>query len=190
MTIVFPASFSRSKIFSAYLARLEIFLASSLNDQNIFCLLRRPENLLAVPLHAYKYFPPPWTIRNISCSSGKPKIFPAPTESLERFLVQIFSIFSYCRYTSVYDGFFLQDYWTVLWMRICVDANPDPAYHFHADPDPIFHFDADLDPSFQIRPLKMCLNRLMIQTFWPVICKLLRIRIRIQLITLCGSGSS
>jgi hypothetical protein len=54
------------------------------------------------------------------------------------------------------------------------DADPDSACHFHADPDsdpdPTRHFDSDPDPSFRI--------------FWLVICKLMRMRIRIQLIKL------
>jgi hypothetical protein len=65
------------------------------------------------------------------------------------------------------------------------DPDPDPACHFHADPDLSFHFDADLDPSFQKgSTLKKCLNRLICHTFWLVICKLMWIRIRIQLIAL------
>jgi hypothetical protein len=59
-------------------------------------------------------------------------------------------------------------------------ADPDPACHFDADPDPAFHFDADPYPSFLIK--KKCSNRLILLTFWLVICKLMRIRI--QLITL------
>jgi len=52
-----------------------------------------------------------------------------------------------------------------------LDADPDPACHL--DPDPSF-------------PLKKCSNRLIFHTFWLVIWKLMRIRIRIriQLITL------
>ncbi len=46
------------------------------------------------------------------------------------------------------------------------------------------------DPSFQIKAqtLKIVLNRLKFHTFWLVICKLMRIRFLIQLITWCGSG--
>ncbi len=49
-----------------------------------------------------------------------------------------------------------------------------------------FHFDADPDPSFPIKAqnLEKCKNRLLFHTFWLVICKLMRIRIRIQAITL------
>ncbi len=68
-------------------------------------------------------------------------------------------------------------------------------HHVDADPGPA--------PSFQIKAQtleKKCSNRLIFQTFWLLICKLMRIRIRfqIQLITvmririqifiLCGSG--
>jgi hypothetical protein len=84
------------------------------------------------------------------------------------------------------------------------DAHPDSSHHSDADLDPTFHPDADPDPSFQIKiqTLKKCSNRLIFHTFWLVICKLMRIRFRIQLITLmriwirmrihadpCGSGS-
>jgi hypothetical protein len=45
------------------------------------------------------------------------------------------------------------------------------------------------DPSFQIKAqtLKIVLNRLTFHSFWLVICKLMRIRFWIQLITWCGS---
>jgi hypothetical protein len=82
------------------------------------------------------------------------------------------------------------------------DADPYPACHFWCgsysclslwcDPDPIFHFGAYPypDPSFQIKSqnltkIQKCLNRLILHTFWLVICKFMRI----QLITLSGSGS-
>jgi hypothetical protein len=91
--------------------------------------------------------------------------------------------------------------WTVLWIRIKVgstyhpDADQDHDFHlmrmrilFDADPDLTFNPDAvpDPDPNFQIRrkPLKECSNRLIFSTFWFVICKMMRIRIRFQLITL------
>ncbi len=83
------------------------------------------------------------------------------------------------------------------------DADPDPGCHFDVDPvrachfdavanpnpDPTFHFDADPDPSYQIKAqhLKKCLTRLIFNTFWLVICKLMRIRIELSLC--CGSGS-
>ncbi len=65
------------------------------------------------------------------------------------------------------------------------DPEPDPACHFDADPgpDPAFYFDAepDLDPSFQQKKFS---NRLIFHTFCFVVSKLMRIRIRIQLMTL------
>jgi hypothetical protein len=77
------------------------------------------------------------------------------------------------------------------------DADPDPACHFDADPDPTFDFDADPDPDLaskkRLKTLKKCLNKRIFHTYWLVICKLMRIRIRNQLITLMrmrtGSGS-
>jgi hypothetical protein len=67
------------------------------------------------------------------------------------------------------------------------DLDLDAACHFDADPDPTFHFDADPDayPSFQVkaRNLERCSSTLLFPTFWLVICKLMRIRNRIQLIT-------
>ncbi len=64
-------------------------------------------------------------------------------------------------------------------------------FFFDSDPDPTFHPDAnsvpDPDPSFQIEAKTLkCLNRLIFHTFWLVVRKLMRIRIRfrIQLITL------
>ncbi len=75
------------------------------------------------------------------------------------------------------------------------DPYPDPTFHTDAKPDPV--------PSFQIKApnlFKKCWNRLIFNTYWLVICKIMRIRIRfrIQLITLmririlifiwCGSG--
>jgi hypothetical protein len=88
------------------------------------------------------------------------------------------------------------------------DADPDPAFHFDADPDPACQFDADpcpdpachfdadpdLDPTFQFnadqdisfqkrsKTLEKCSNWLIFHTgsFWLVICKLMRIWIRIQ----------
>ncbi len=57
-----------------------------------------------------------------------------------------------------------------------IDADPDPTFYPDADPDP--------DPSFKkrLKLLKKCQNRLMFYTFWLDICKLMRIRFRIQLI--------
>jgi hypothetical protein len=52
-------------------------------------------------------------------------------------------------------------------------------FHFDADPDP--------DPSFQMKAQnlkKVYSNLLIFHTFWLVICKLMRFRIRIQLKTL------
>ncbi len=47
------------------------------------------------------------------------------------------------------------------------DADSDPTFHPDAEPDPI--------PSFQIKALlKRCSNRLIFNTFWLVICKLMR----------------
>ncbi len=48
------------------------------------------------------------------------------------------------------------------------------------------HFDADPDPSSQIKVQthKMFSSRPIFHIFWLVICKLMRIRNRIQLITL------
>jgi hypothetical protein len=79
------------------------------------------------------------------------------------------------------------------------DADPDPschfdgdpdfdaACHFDADPDPTFPFDADPNavPSFQAKAqnLERCSSTLLFHTFWLFICKLMRIRNRIQLIT-------
>jgi hypothetical protein len=69
------------------------------------------------------------------------------------------------------------------------DADPDSSYHSNADQDPTFHSDAnpdpDPDPIFQIKAqiLKKCSNRLIFHTFWLFICKLMRIRFRIQLFT-------
>jgi len=62
-----------------------------------------------------------------------------------------------------------------------IDADPDLACHFYADPDPASHFDSDPDTSLQIKvqTLKMFSNMLICHTFWLVIYKLLRIRIRI-----------
>jgi hypothetical protein len=61
-----------------------------------------------------------------------------------------------------------------------VDADPDPACHFDADlnRDPACHFDAnpDPDPTFHFDA------DLIFHIFWPVVCKMMRIRI--QLITL------
>ncbi len=57
--------------------------------------------------------------------------------------------------------------------------DPDP------DPDPACHFDPD--PSFQRRAQnleKVPILYSIFHTFWLVICKLMRIRVRIQLITL------
>jgi hypothetical protein len=58
------------------------------------------------------------------------------------------------------------------------DADPDPTFHLDADPDP--------DPSFQIKAqnLEKVLKWLIFQTCWLVICKLMQIRLRIQLTTL------
>ncbi len=78
------------------------------------------------------------------------------------------------------------------WFLFDADADPDPTFHPDADPDP------NPDSSFQ------CLNRLIFHTFWLVICKSMRIRIRfrVQPITLmririlifnwsgCGFGST
>jgi hypothetical protein len=60
----------------------------------------------------------------------------------------------------------------------------DPACHFDADPDP--------DPSsqIQVQTHKKFSSRLIFHTFWLVICKLMRIRNRIQLITLMRIRSS
>jgi hypothetical protein len=69
------------------------------------------------------------------------------------------------------------------------DADPDldAACHFDADPDPTFHFDADpdADPSFQVKALilERCSSTLLFHTFWLFICKLMRIRNRIQPLT-------
>ncbi len=57
------------------------------------------------------------------------------------------------------------------------DADPYSTFHLDADPDP----DSDPAPSFQVKAqtLEKVLNRLLVlQTFWLVICKLMRIRIR------------
>ncbi len=60
--------------------------------------------------------------------------------------------------------------------------NADPACHFDADPDPGYHFDADPDPDPTFH-LKKCSNKLIFHTgtFRLVICKLMRIWIRIEL---------
>ncbi len=72
------------------------------------------------------------------------------------------------------------------------DADPDPDSDFlldadlYADPDPTFHPDADPDPDpsskKRLKPLKKFYNRLIFDIFWIDICKLMRIRFRIQLI--------
>jgi hypothetical protein len=69
-----------------------------------------------------------------------------------------------------------------------LDADPDPACYFDADPDPSVHVDPDPDPRFQIKAQN--LEKVFIfHTFWLAISKLMRIQIRIQLITLTrGSG--
>ncbi len=72
-----------------------------------------------------------------------------------------------------------------------VDPEMDPACHFDvdADPDPTFYFEEDADPCpaprFQIKTqnLEKCSSKF-ICTFWLNICKLMRMRIRIQFITL------
>ncbi len=84
------------------------------------------------------------------------------------------------------------------------DADPDSTYHPDADPDADldskflfdadqhsnFHPDADPgldpDPSFQIKAqtIEKVLNMLIFHTFWLVICKLMRIRFRIKLMTM------
>jgi hypothetical protein len=55
------------------------------------------------------------------------------------------------------------------------DADPDPTFRPDADRDP------DPDPSFQIKTqtFEKVLNRLIFHTFWLVICKVMRIRMRI-----------
>jgi len=83
-------------------------------------------------------------------------------------------------------------------------VDPDSTYHPDADSGFLFDADPDPDTSFQMKAqtIEKCTNRLIFQSFWLVICKLMRIRIlfRIQLITLmriqvlifipsgCGSG--
>jgi hypothetical protein len=77
------------------------------------------------------------------------------------------------------------------------DADPDSTYHpdadsdflFDADPDPNLYPDADPDSSFQIKA--RTLEKVIKQahnpyTFWLDFCNLkrIRIRVRIQLITL------
>jgi hypothetical protein len=63
----------------------------------------------------------------------------------------------------------------------------DPSCHFDADSDPTFHFDSDpdADPGFQVKAQKLerCSSTLLFHTFWLFICKLMRIRNRIQLVT-------
>ncbi len=73
---------------------------------------------------------------------------------------------------------------------------------FHVDPDPTFHpaADPDSDPRFQVKTqtLEKVLNYAHIPYVWLVICNVIRIRFRIQLITLmwirilifilCGCG--
>jgi hypothetical protein len=56
------------------------------------------------------------------------------------------------------------------------DAGPDSTYHPDADPDP------DPDPCFQInaQTLEKIYKLAQILTFWLVICKLMRTRMRIQ----------
>ncbi len=67
------------------------------------------------------------------------------------------------------------------------DAVPDPTFHPDEDPDPF------PDPSFQIKAqtLKKCSNRLIFQTFWLIICRLMRIRTRNRILIFiwCGCGS-
>jgi hypothetical protein len=67
------------------------------------------------------------------------------------------------------------------------DPDFDDIFHFDADPDPTFHFDSDpdADPGFQVKALNLerCSSTLLFHTFWLFICKLMRIRNRIQLIT-------
>jgi hypothetical protein len=67
------------------------------------------------------------------------------------------------------------------------DPDFDAICHFDADPDPTFHFDSDPDanPGFQVKAqnLERCSSTLLFHTFWLVICKLMRIQKRIQLIT-------
>ncbi len=60
------------------------------------------------------------------------------------------------------------------------DADPDPHYVWKLGTD---HYP---DPSFKYRlkNLKKCSNRLIFHTVWLVVCKLMRIRIQIQIITL------
>jgi hypothetical protein len=76
------------------------------------------------------------------------------------------------------------------------DADPDPSCHFDADPDldAACHFDADPDPDptllFDADPdadlsFQVTLKGAQVRSysFWLVICKLMRIRNRIQFIT-------
>jgi hypothetical protein len=76
----------------------------------------------------------------------------------------------------------------VLRIGITFDADPDPACHFDADPepdpDPTFHFEAVPDSRFQIKVQNF--EKLFKKAHFPqlVICKLMRSPIWIQLITL------
>jgi hypothetical protein len=64
-------------------------------------------------------------------------------------------------------------------MRFLIDEDPDPDPTSHLNTDS----ELDPDPRFQIRA--QTLKKVLIfHTFWLVICKLMGIRIRIQLITL------
>ncbi len=73
-------------------------------------------------------------------------------------------------------------------LKIIFNKNRQFSFKSHSEPYEFKAQDADpcLDPSFQKRLeiLKMCSKRLIFHSFWLVICKLMRIGIRIQLITL------
>ncbi len=75
-------------------------------------------------------------------------------------------------------------------MRILIlfDADLDADADLDLSFNPDAGLDLDPDPGFQkrLKLLKKCSNRLVFQTFWPVLCKWIGIQIRfqIQLVTL------
>ncbi len=38
----------------------------------------------------------------------------------------------------------------MLWIRICFNTDPDPAFNLDADPEPVFNLDADPNPVFNL----------------------------------------
>ncbi len=72
---------------------------------------------------------------------------------------------------------------TLLRIQIFILCGSGFLFYAGPDLDPTFHSDQDQDPSLQIKAQthEKSLNRLILHTFWLVICKLMRIWI--QLIT-------